>query len=101
MLADGFSIVALTFALLTLGSNLWLGKTSDAWVYGVVILAIASFILSIAAFRPKPIESAVRIVGFDAGFQNIWLDFKNRAYRDEFMKENPMTAELVSWILRA
>jgi hypothetical protein len=43
----------------------------------------------------------MRIVGFDAGLQNIWLDFKNREYRDDFLKENPMTAELVSWVLKA
>lgn len=91
----------LAFALLTLGSNLWQGQTSDAWVYGVMVLAAASFIITITAFRSSPIESAMRIVGFDAGLQNIWLDFKNREYRDDFLKENPMTAELVSWVLKA
>jgi hypothetical protein len=100
ILADGFSMIMLTFALLTLGGNLWRGVSSDAWAFGIIAVAVASFIASITAFRPKPIESAVRIVGFDGGLQYIWLDFKNREYREEFMKENPMTAELVSWVLK-
>jgi hypothetical protein len=29
------------------------------------------------------------------------IAFKNSEYRDEFMQENQMTAELVSWILKA
>ncbi len=101
VIVDGLSMVMLTFALLTLGGNLWRGVSSDAWIYGAIAFGVASFAISITAFRPKPIESAVKIVGFDGGLQNIWLDFKNREYRDEFMKENPMTAELVSWVVRS
>ena len=101
VLADGLSMAILAFALLTLGGDLWQGQSTDAWVYPAVALAIASFILSITAFRSKPLESAMRIVGFDAGLQNVWLRFRNRGYCDEFLKENPMTAELVSWVLRA
>jgi len=101
MLADGLSMAMLAFALLTLGGDLWQGQTSDVWVYGVMVLAAVSFIITVTAFRSRPIESAMRIVGFDAGLQNVWLDFKNRGYRDEFLKENPMTAELVSWVLKA
>jgi hypothetical protein len=100
LIMDGLSMVMLTLALLILGGNMWRGIPSDVWVYAVIALSLVSFILSITAFRPKSIESAVKIVGFDGGLQNIWLDFKNREYRDEFLKENPMTAELVSWVVR-
>lgn len=100
LIVDGLMMALLTFALLTLGGNLWRGASSDPWIFGAIALGVASFIMSIAAFRPKSIETAVKIVGFDGGLQNIWLGFKNREYRDEFMKENPMTAELVSWVIR-
>jgi hypothetical protein len=53
------------------------------------------------AFMPNALARAVRIVGFDAGMQNVMIAFKNPEYRDEFMQENQMTADLVSWILKA
>ncbi|MHA2071006.1 MAG: hypothetical protein ACW985_04410 [Candidatus Thorarchaeota archaeon] len=57
--------------------------------------------MTYALLRPGPVEDAIKIIGFDGGFQHIWIQFKRTQYRDEFMKENAMTAELVKWIQRA
>lgn len=100
LISDGILMAMLAFALMIIGGDLWQGQASSVWVYAVVTLAVTSFIITVVAFRPRPIEAAVRIVGFDAGLQNIWLDFTNKNYQDEFLKENPIYAELVSWIIR-
>jgi hypothetical protein len=43
----------------------------------------------------------VKIIGFDSGFMNIWLKFARDDYREQFMEENEMHAELVKWITKA
>ena len=100
LISDGILMAMLAFALMIIGGDLWQGQASSFWVYAVVTLAVASFIITVVAFRPRPIEAAVRIVGFDPGLQNIWLDFANRSYQDAFLNENPIYSELVSWIIR-
>lgn len=100
LVSDGLLMAMLAFALMIVGGNLWQGQASSVWAYAVIALAVTSFIITVVAFRPRPIEAAVRIVGFDAGLQNIWLDFTNKNYQDAFMKENPIYAEMVSWIIR-
>ncbi len=52
------------------------------------------------AFRPNVLQRAVKIVGFDPGMQNILIVFKDKPYRDMLIQENPMTTELVSWIVK-
>ena len=97
---DGLALVYLILALLTFGNQFWSAGRLNPWLllgFGVfgTFLAI-TFVL----FRPGPVEAAVKIIGFDGGFRHIWLQFKESRYRDEFMKENAMTAELVNWIQR-
>jgi hypothetical protein len=92
---------ALLFGLLAAGGDLWLRRSISPWVPPVFALAILSFLLTYLAFRPGPLESSVKVVGFDAGIQNVWLDFKNAEYRDRFLKENPMNAEAISWIIKS
>jgi hypothetical protein len=57
--------------------------------------------LTTIAFQPNALAKAVNIVGFDLGMQNVMIAFKSPKYQNEFMEANQMTAELVSWILKA
>jgi hypothetical protein len=58
-------------------------------------------LFTFVAFSPNVLEKAVKIVGFDFGMQNVLLSFKRSDYREQFMNENQMTAELVSWVMRS
>ena len=100
LIVNGIIISALFMAFVTLGSNFWLGRANPFWVYAVLAVFVVAIVLSYLAFRSNPFESAFRIVGFDAALQHIWLQLKNHEYRDAFLNENPMSSELVSWIIR-
>lgn len=100
IIIDGIIISALFIALLNMASNFWLGRANPFWVYPVLTAFVVAMVLSYLAFRSNPFESAFRIVGFDAALQHIWLRLKNHEYRDAFLNENPMSSELVSWIIR-
>ena len=100
IIIDGILIYALHIALLDVGSSYWLGQATAFWVYYVLAAFVVAMVLSYLAFRLNPFESAFCIVGFDAALQHIWLQFKNHEYRDAFLNENPISSELVSWIIR-
>jgi len=100
IIINGILISALFIALLNISSNFWLGRANAFWVYAVLTVSVVTMVLSCFAFRSNPFESAFRIVGFDAALQHIWLQLKNHEYRDAFLNENPMSSELVSWIIR-
>jgi len=100
LIIDGILIFALFIALLIMGSNFWLGRANPFWVYTVLTVFVVAMVLSYLAFRSNPFESVFRIVGFDAGLQHVWLQLKNHEYRDAFLNENPLSSELVSWIIR-
>ncbi|TXT54111.1 MAG: hypothetical protein BAJATHORv1_90060 [Candidatus Thorarchaeota archaeon] len=94
-----FSIVF--FSTLIFGSDLSIGRGINLWYFGLLGLFIISLIGSVLAFRPQPIQDAVRIMGFDRGARYVWFQFKNPEYRERFIQENAMDVELVKWIVKA
>ncbi|MFW9792766.1 MAG: hypothetical protein ACFFEE_00570 [Candidatus Thorarchaeota archaeon] len=101
LIVDGLLIGFLIFGLLFMGDRLWRGQSITIWPFSVIGICVIALIMSLIVFRPNALAQAVRIVGFDLGMQNVLISFKNPKYRDEFMKENQMTAELVSWIMKS
>jgi hypothetical protein len=97
---DGLALVYLILSLLTFGNQFWSGNSPSPWVVFAAAIFTTFLIITYALFRPGPVEDAVKIIGFDGGFSHVWIQFKRAQYRDEFMKENAMTAELVNWIQR-
>ncbi len=101
IIIDGLLIGFLFMGLLFIGDRYWRGRPISFWPFLFIGLFGLAMVLTKVAFMPNAVAKAVRIVGFDTGMQNVLIAFKNPTYRDEFMKENQMTAELVSWILKA
>ncbi len=97
---DGILLSTLFIALVNMGSNFWLGRVNPFWVYPVLGVFIIAMVLSYLVFKPNQFESTFRIVGFDADLQHVWLKLKNHEYRDVLLNENPMSSEIVSWIVR-
>ncbi len=101
IVVDGLLLGFLFFGLLFLGDRISRGQSLTLWPFlSIGLFAIAMGLTKIA-FMPNALARAVRIVGFDAGMHHVMIAFKSAAYRDEFMQENQMTAELVSWIMKA
>ncbi|TET07403.1 MAG: hypothetical protein E3J86_13175 [Candidatus Thorarchaeota archaeon] len=101
ILVDGLLVGFLVFGLLFIGDSFWRRRPMSIWPFLIIGLFGLAMILTKVAFMPNAVAKAVRIVGFDAGMQNVLIAFKSPMYRNEFMQENQMTAELVSWILKA
>jgi hypothetical protein len=101
LIIDGLTMALMLFALLFLGDSISRSRTISPWVFVFFAVFTISMFLTAIAFRPNPLTKAVRIIGFDAGMHNIILAFKDPSYRMEFVKENPMTSELVSWVMKA
>ncbi|MFW9908481.1 MAG: hypothetical protein ACFFEF_07890 [Candidatus Thorarchaeota archaeon] len=95
---NGLMVALLLFAILNAGGDIWAGRPINPIFFVVVFLFVIVIALSIAAFKPGPLERSIRVVGFDLGFQNMWLQFKRPEYRDQFLEENALKAELVRWI---
>jgi hypothetical protein len=95
----GFALVF--FALVMTSHDLRLGRPIASWVYTVVVIFVLMLVITRFVFNMNPLESAIRIIGFDKNMINIWFEFKNLEYRDKFVEENPLNAELVKWIMRA
>ncbi|OLS30760.1 MAG: hypothetical protein ThorAB25_07720 [Candidatus Thorarchaeota archaeon AB_25] len=92
----GISIFALIYA----GADYWVGRQVSPWIYSyLLILGISLFFVYIA-FRPSALEASFRIIGFDFDLQYVWFAMSNPMYRSLFVKENPLDAELVSWIVK-
>jgi lipid-A-disaccharide synthase-like uncharacterized protein len=98
---DGLALAYLILAWMAFGNDFWSRGRLSPWMFFAAAIFGAFLVLTYALFRPGPIEDAIKIIGFDGGFHYIWIQFKRTRYRDEFMKENAMTAELVKWIQKA
>jgi hypothetical protein len=96
ILVDGLLLGFLLFGLLFIGDSISRGLPISIWPILTIGLFALAMVLSKVAFVPNAVAKAVRIVGFDAGMQNVLIAFKCPTYRDEFIQENQMTAELVS-----
>ena len=97
---DGFALAFFVFGLMFLGDSFYRGRPIPFWSLAFSVFFAGSLLITWIAFRPSALERAVQIIGFDAGFQNVLLAFKDKSYRDMIIQENPMTSELVSWIIK-
>jgi hypothetical protein len=100
-LCDGLLIAMFFVAIMSLGADYVYQRPSGSLPFLVFGAIIVAAVISFFAFRIGPLENSIRIVGFDHAFQNIWLQFKRSEYRDAFIQENSMYAELVDWVLIA
>ena len=101
MISNGLIIAIGLFSLMAVGSDLWLGRGFGLGGFIAIFLLSIAISSSIVAFRSRPLEAAFKIIGFDYGAQYVYIDFKDTNYRQMFLEENEMNAELVSWIVRA
>jgi hypothetical protein len=99
-IVDGFAMAFLFFGLIFLGDSFYRGRPIPFWSIAFSALFAFSMFLTWIAFRPNALQRAVQIVGFDPGMQNILLVFRNKSYREKVIQDNPMTTELVSWIVK-
>ena len=97
---DGIALTMVIFGLLMSGDLLWRGQLPGFWLFIILSIFAIFLALTYVLFQPGPIESAVRVIGFDASLRNVWFEFKNPEYREAFMRENEMHAELVRWIMK-
>lgn len=89
------------FVLMFAGADYWMGRGVSGWVQVYFLVLGASIIVGVIAFRPNPLESAVNIIGFDFDVQYVWFKVKDENYRNRFLEENTISAELVNWIVKA
>ncbi len=97
-LFNGLMISLLLIGFMSTGGDLWYGRPINPVFFMTIGLFVLGLILSLPTFGPGPLESAVKIIGFDAGFRNIWIQMKNNEFRDRFIQENALKVELVRWI---
>ena len=97
---DGFAMAFFFFGLMFLGDSFYRGRPIPFWSVAFSAFFAVSMLFTWIAFRPNALQRAVRIVGFDPGMQNILLVFNDKSYREAVIKDNPMTTELVSWIVK-
>lgn len=100
LVIDGFTMAFFFFGLLFLGDAFSRGKPLPIWSVIFSVLFAISLFSSWIAFRPKALQRAVKIVGFDSSMQNVLLAFENKSYQEAVLQENPMAAELISWITK-
>ncbi|MFW9797238.1 MAG: hypothetical protein ACFFE2_09370 [Candidatus Thorarchaeota archaeon] len=101
LIIDGFLLAFVVFSLLMIGDRIARARPISLWSFLYFGLFGFAMLLTIIAFQPNVLEKAVRIIGFDSGMRNVLLAFKRPEYREQFLHENQMYAELVSWIKRA
>ncbi|MHA1908988.1 MAG: hypothetical protein ACW98Y_16935 [Candidatus Thorarchaeota archaeon] len=97
---SGLMIAILVFAGIIAGGDIWSGRPINNVFYMVVLMFFLVSVLSFLAFRPGPLEASIKVIGFDLGFRNIWLQFQRTDYRERFCEENAMKVELVRWIAK-
>ena len=97
---DGLAMAFFFFGLLFLGDAFYRGLPIPFWSMAFTSFFAFSMFLTWVAFRPNALQRAVQIVGFDPGLQNILLVFKDKSYQDTIIRDNPMSSELVSWIVK-
>ena len=101
IIIDGLLMGFLLFGLLFIGDSISRGRPISFWPILFVGLFVVAMVMTSIAFQPNALAKAVEIVGFDLGMRNVMIAFKSPEYRNEFMEANLMTAELVSWIMKA
>ncbi len=101
LIANALLAAGFVFSFLIIGNRMWIGLPVDPFLYVVLLALPISLLFTIFAFRSGPLASSVKIVGFDSGLMNVWLAFTRSDYRDAFMEENSMSAELVHWIVKS
>ncbi|MFW9843019.1 MAG: hypothetical protein ACFFEV_00405, partial [Candidatus Thorarchaeota archaeon] len=99
-IVDGLAMAFFVFGLFFLGDAFYRGRPLPFWSVAFSAFFAGSLFLTWIAFRPNALQRAVQIIGFDAGMQNILLVFKDKSYREQVIEDNPMSTELVSWIVR-
>ena len=97
---DGLTMAFFFFGLIFLGDSLNRGIPIPFWSLAFSVFFAASLFLTWIAFRPNALERAIKIVGFDSGMLNILIIFRDKSYRDMVIEDNPMSTELVSWIVK-
>ncbi|MFX1604776.1 MAG: hypothetical protein ACFFDD_02610 [Promethearchaeota archaeon] len=88
------------YALIQGGADYWVGRPVSPWVYSCMLILSFSLLFVYLAFRPSALEASLRIIGFDFDLQYVWFAMSNPIYRNLFMQENPLDAELVSWVVK-
>jgi hypothetical protein len=101
VLANGISFSLLFFAWLNFANALTNESGIQWWIFGAGIFFAVTILAIPLAFGMNKLQKSLRIVGFDPAAQNVWIQLKNDEYREEFLKENAMDTELVSWVKRA
>ena len=99
-IVDGFAMAFFFFGLMFLGDAFYRGRPIPFWSMVFAAFFAGSLFLTYIAFRPNALERAVQIIGYDAGIQNILIVFKDKSYRDKVIQDNPMSTDLVSWIVK-
>ncbi len=92
---------ASVFVGLQVANHLWVGTPVDISTLSVLLAFPVSLLITAMVLRSGPLGSAVKVVGFDSGISNIWLQFTRDDYREAFMRENSEHAELVKWIMKS
>jgi hypothetical protein len=100
IIVDGLLMAFVFFSILVIGDRISRARTIPFWAFLYIGIFGLALLLTAVAFSPNALERHVKIIGFDPGMQNVLLAFKRSDYREQFIDENPMTAELVSWIMR-
>ena len=100
VIIDGLLMAFVAFSLLIIGDSISRARPISFWPFFYIGLFGIALLLSAVAFSPNVLEKSVKIIGFDSGMRNVLISFKRSDYREQFMNENQMTAELVSWIMR-
>jgi len=99
MLMNGIMVAVLLFATFVAGGSYWQGRGVPSWYAYLLTLFMIMAIGSGLMMRGQPLQRAINIIGFDCEVRYVWLDLKNREYREMFLSENRVNAELVSWIV--
>ena len=100
IIVGGLLMAGVAFSLMAIGDSISRARPIPIWAFLYIGFFGIALLLSAVAFSPNAIEKHVKIIGFDPGLQNVLIDFKRSDYREQFMDENQMTAELVTWIMR-
>ncbi|MHA3964903.1 MAG: hypothetical protein AM325_015350 [Candidatus Thorarchaeota archaeon SMTZ1-45] len=100
-IVDGLLMAFVIFSFLFIGDRIARSQPLPLWPFVYMGLFGLALMATKIAFSPNELEKAVSIVGLGPGAKDILLAFKRLDYRDLFLKENQMTAELVTWIMRA
>ncbi len=101
VLGNGISFSLLFFAWLNLANALMMESRIQFWIFGAGIFFAVTILAIPLAFGRNKLRNSFQIIGFDSDAQNVWFQLTNDNYRERFVEENAMDAELVNWVKRA